>query len=77
MALILGIDRFMSAGRAVVNIIGNAVAAVVMASLEGELDGNRMLRVLSGAPLEDHPAGNTIRAHVQCAPGETNPGTPI
>jgi aerobic C4-dicarboxylate transport protein len=77
MALILGIDRFMSAGRAVVNIIGNAVAAVVMASLEGELDGNRMLRVLSGAPLEDHPAGAAIRAHVQCAPGETNRGTSI
>src|SRR3981189_2372551 len=35
MALILGIDRFMSAGRAVVNIIGNAVAAVVMAGRGG------------------------------------------
>jgi aerobic C4-dicarboxylate transport protein len=77
MALILGIDRFMSAGRAVVNIIGNAVATVVMASLEGELDGNRMRRVLNGAPLEDLPAGNAIRAHVQCAPGETNRGTSI
>jgi aerobic C4-dicarboxylate transport protein len=72
MALILGIDRFMSAGRAVVNIIGNAVAAVVMSSVEGELDGDRMLRILSGAPPEDHPAGNTIRAHAHCAPGETD-----
>jgi aerobic C4-dicarboxylate transport protein len=76
MALILGIDRFMSAGRAVVNIIGNAVAAVVMASLEGELDVNRMLRVLSGASLEDPPAG-AFRANVQCAPGETSRGTSI
>ncbi|MDP9066182.1 MAG: C4-dicarboxylate transporter DctA, partial [Pseudomonadota bacterium] len=49
MALILGIDRFMSAGRAVVNIIGNAVAAVVMSSWEGELDRDRMRLVLSGA----------------------------
>jgi len=48
----------------------------VMASLEGELDGDRMLRVLSGAPLEDHPAGNTLRAHVQCAPSEPS-GTSI
>jgi aerobic C4-dicarboxylate transport protein len=77
MALILGIDRFMSAGRAVVNIIGNAVAAVVMASLEGELDRARMLRVLSGAALDELPAGNALRAHVQCAPGETNRGTPL
>jgi aerobic C4-dicarboxylate transport protein len=77
MALILGIDRFMSAGRAVVNIIGNAVAAVVMAGMEGELDRDRMRRVLSGAALEEHPAGDTLRAHVQCAPGGTNRGTPI
>jgi aerobic C4-dicarboxylate transport protein len=76
MALILGIDRFLSAGRAVVNIIGNAVAAVVMASLEGELDASRMLRVLNGAPLEDLPAGSAIRAHAQCAP-ETNRGASI
>src|ERR1700688_3240329 len=73
MALILGIDRFMSAGRAVVNIIGNAVATVVMASLENELDRNRMLRVLSGVSLEEHPPVSAIRANVQCAPSETGP----
>ncbi|GAC1677299.1 MAG: dicarboxylate/amino acid:cation symporter [Steroidobacteraceae bacterium] len=55
MALILGIDRFMSAGRAVVNIIGNAVAAVVLASLEGELDGTRMGRVLNGEAIPATP----------------------
>jgi aerobic C4-dicarboxylate transport protein len=49
MALILGIDRFMSAARAIVNITGNAVAAVVMSSLEGELDRDRMRLVLGGA----------------------------
>ncbi len=70
MALILGIDRFMSAGRAVVNIIGNAVAAVVMASLEGELDRSRMLRVLNGVPMEDHPAGSPLGTNARCAPGE-------
>ena len=77
MALILGIDRIMSAGRAVVNIVGNAVAAVVMAGMEGELDRDRMRRVLSGAALEEHPAGDTLHAHVQCAPGGTNRGTPL
>lgn len=47
MALILGIDRLMSAVRAIVNIVGNAVATVVMASLENELDRDRMHAVLN------------------------------
>jgi len=37
MALILGIDRFMSMGRAVVNMIGNGIATIVVARCEGEL----------------------------------------
>jgi aerobic C4-dicarboxylate transport protein len=60
MALLLGIDRFMSMGRAIVNITGNAVATVVMSSIEGELDRERMRLVLSGAPVGDarRPAGH-------------------
>jgi aerobic C4-dicarboxylate transport protein len=38
MALILGIDKFMSEARAITNHVGNCVAAVVMASWEKELD---------------------------------------
>ena len=38
MALILGIDRFMSECRALTNFIGNAVATLVVARWEGELD---------------------------------------
>jgi len=38
MALILGIDRFLSMCRAVVNMTGNAVATLVVASWEKELD---------------------------------------
>ncbi|VVD74943.1 C4-dicarboxylate transporter [Pandoraea pneumonica] len=37
MALILGIDRFMSEARALVNVIGNGVATLVMARWEGEM----------------------------------------
>jgi aerobic C4-dicarboxylate transport protein len=37
-ALILGIDRFMSEGRAITNIIGNAIATVVVARSENEID---------------------------------------
>ena len=37
-ALILGIDRFMSEGRAITNIIGNTVATIVIAKSENEID---------------------------------------
>ena len=37
-ALILGIDRFMSEGRALTNIIGNAVATIFVAKWEKEID---------------------------------------
>jgi aerobic C4-dicarboxylate transport protein len=60
MALILGIDRFMSAARAIVNITGNAVAAVVMSSLEGELDRDRMRLVLGGARAAGHAVEGPI-----------------
>ena len=40
LALLLGIDRFMSLGRAVVNTIGNAVAAIVVAKWDGDFDEN-------------------------------------
>ena len=41
-ALILGVDRFMSEARALTNLIGNGVAAVVVAKWEGALDEVRM-----------------------------------
>ncbi|GAB6966606.1 dicarboxylate/amino acid:cation symporter [Komagataeibacter kakiaceti JCM 25156] len=48
MALILGIDRFMSECRSLTNIIGNAVATVVLARWEGALDTERLEAALSG-----------------------------
>ena len=63
MALILGIDRFMSEARAIVNIIGNAVATVVMAKLEGELDYDRLRMALNGQIAED-PSDLPIAAAV-------------
>jgi len=46
MALILGIDRFMSMFRATVNMIGNGVATLVVARWEKELDGETLQRNL-------------------------------
>ena len=51
MALILGIDRFMSECRALTNFIGNAVATVVVAKWENALDRDRLKAALSGHPL--------------------------
>jgi aerobic C4-dicarboxylate transport protein len=59
LALILGIDRFMSEARSITNFIGNGVAAVVVARWEGELDTARLTEELSGRssmpPPTDRP----------------------
>ena len=47
MALILGIDRFMSMCRATVNMIGNGVATVVVARWENEVDGATLQKNLA------------------------------
>lgn len=47
MALILGIDRFMSMCRATVNMIGNGVATVVVARWEKEVDGETLQKNLA------------------------------
>jgi aerobic C4-dicarboxylate transport protein len=45
-ALIFGIDRFMSEARALTNFVGTAVATMVVAKWEGELDVQKMRRAL-------------------------------
>jgi aerobic C4-dicarboxylate transport protein len=47
LALLLGIDRFMSEARAITNLIGNGVATVAVSRWEGELDLERARRVLA------------------------------
>ena len=46
LALLLGIDRFMSEARAITNLIGNGVATMVIARWEGALDLERARSVL-------------------------------
>ncbi|MCV7287086.1 C4-dicarboxylate transporter DctA [Mycolicibacterium wolinskyi] len=55
-ALLLGADRIMDSMRVSVNLLGNCVATFVVAAWEGQLDKERMRKVLAGedvAPLED------------------------
>jgi aerobic C4-dicarboxylate transport protein len=54
LALILGIDRFMSEARALTNVIGNGVATLVVAKWTGELDVVTMHRELAGGRLDAH-----------------------
>jgi aerobic C4-dicarboxylate transport protein len=77
MALILGVDRFMSECRSLTNFVGNAMAAIVVARWEGELDRDRLAATLdAGRPLDDAPEG--APAHVP-ASGLARPlvGAPI
>lgn len=62
MALILGIDRFMSEARALTNFIGNGVATVVVSKWEKELDSARMDDVLNGrVHVEDQNSLKEVR----------------
>src|SRR4051812_22271622 len=47
-ALILGVDRFMSEARALTNLVGNGVATIVAAKWEDALDHNRLRQQLDG-----------------------------
>jgi len=59
MVLIIGVDRFMSECRALTNIVGNAVATLVVARWEGVLDRTALAQGLrpKGAGLSDLAAG--------------------
>jgi len=47
LAIILGIDRFMSEARALTNLVGNGVATIVVAKWTGELDQKQLTSVLN------------------------------
>ncbi|WP_051377952.1 dicarboxylate/amino acid:cation symporter [Derxia gummosa] len=66
LALILGIDRFMSEARALTNLIGNGVATVVVSKWERELDGARMQRVLAHG-VEDELDAEAVLPHAHGA----------
>ncbi|MHC8949438.1 dicarboxylate/amino acid:cation symporter [Sphingobacterium hungaricum] len=52
MTLILGIDRFMSECRALTNLVGNAVATIVVANWEGQLDKQQLEETLNPKGIE-------------------------
>jgi aerobic C4-dicarboxylate transport protein len=62
LALILGIDRFMSEARALTNVIGNGVASIVVARWTGDLDTAMLDRRLADgpAPVTEHKVSDTL-----------------
>jgi aerobic C4-dicarboxylate transport protein len=62
LALIVGIDRFMSECRALTNLVGNGVATLVIARWEGELDRDRLATELARGPAvaEAHPLADGL-----------------
>jgi aerobic C4-dicarboxylate transport protein len=61
LAILLGIDKFMSECRALTNLVGNGVATIVISRWEGELDIERLNKVMAhpvalGEEFEDQPA---------------------
>jgi aerobic C4-dicarboxylate transport protein len=64
LTLLLGIDRFMSEMRTMVNLIGNGVATIVVAKWEGEFDAERARRLLNGENIVETPAAGTVTEEV-------------
>jgi len=63
LALLLGVDRFMSEARAITNLIGNAVATMAIARWEGTLDMARVRRELAhGVPELQKPELDAVRS---------------
>jgi aerobic C4-dicarboxylate transport protein len=75
-ALILGVDRFMSEARALTNLIGNGVATVVVSKWEGALDSVRMHKILNRELVtdEENPEEELIAHDIEVA-GSPKPVT--
>jgi aerobic C4-dicarboxylate transport protein len=65
LALILGIDRFMSEARALTNLIGNGVATVVVAKWTNDLDTVRMKRILDNETPAEAEAPEAVLDQVE------------
>ncbi|MBB5393400.1 MULTISPECIES: dicarboxylate/amino acid:cation symporter [unclassified Herbaspirillum] len=65
LALILGIDRFMSEARALTNTIGNGVATLVVAKWSGELDEKRLQAALNNETNEEASAPEAVLDRTQ------------
>jgi aerobic C4-dicarboxylate transport protein len=73
LALILGIDRFMSEARALTNLVGNGVATVVVAKWTGDLDVDRLRRELDGETDAEANEPEAVLDAVRARPSAATP----
>ena len=76
-ALVVGIDRMMSEGRALTNAIGNGVATMVVARWHGELDEERFHAVLDEPSLANPDLEDDAEAESAAEPGARRTGEPV
>ncbi len=60
MAMVLGVDKFMSECRALTNIVGNGVATIVISASEGELDRSKLNEALRRGVSDAAPAAAPV-----------------
>jgi aerobic C4-dicarboxylate transport protein len=70
LALILGVDRFMSEARALTNLIGNGVATMVVSAWEHELDKTKMLQILNRETVAEAEEPEAVLEGLPTADGE-------
>jgi aerobic C4-dicarboxylate transport protein len=69
LALILGVDRFMSEARALTNLVGNGVAAIVVGRWCSGVDGARMRAALTRGAVHPRRTAPELEAQVQTSSG--------
>jgi aerobic C4-dicarboxylate transport protein len=62
LALLVGVDRFMSECRALTNFVGNGVGCLVIARWEGDLDTERLRAELDSGPIDEVAMLNDVEA---------------
>jgi len=63
-AVIFGIDRFMSEARALTNLVGNGVATIFVSKMTGNLDSEKLRRVLNGDTSEIEEDDDVVEAEL-------------
>jgi aerobic C4-dicarboxylate transport protein len=76
LALILGIDRFMSEARALTNLVGNGVATIVVARWVGELDVERLQSHLSNPSPDETDEPESLHETTAATLAGSSPAKP-
>jgi aerobic C4-dicarboxylate transport protein len=77
LALILGIDRFMSEARALTNLVGNGVATIVVAKWVGELDTERLRTHLDNPSPDEGDEPEALHETQVAAMAGSSPAKPV